>query len=223
MKLTKKDFKSVLVLLLIAIILSAILTVLNFVLYVSPEERTMRGIKAVYGEQKNYLTILEANDETPVWSDNYGFGEISKIYVVDDEIVNGQEEFYVDTDGKFDYLFYATGKGGYSGGSISCWVVVSVNGNEKAISKILQKDNVNQSLISSITQTYYDNMLLSDVTDAYLNGNWFYPKNNPQFTVDSTDAVLNPMSGATWSAKAACNTVNTVIVCVNEFNFGGND
>ena len=50
MRIDKKSVKSVVTLTLLAVIFSAILTILNFVLYVSPEERTMRAIKKIYGE-----------------------------------------------------------------------------------------------------------------------------------------------------------------------------
>ena len=70
MTVTKKDVKAVVVLIAIAVILSAILTILNFVLYVSPEERTMRAIKKMYGEEKEYSVVLDANQENvDAWKD----------------------------------------------------------------------------------------------------------------------------------------------------------
>ena len=115
MKITKSDVKSVSVLLIIAVVLSAILTILNFVLYVSPEERTMRAIKKIYGEEKEYSVILDAKEENQKYKDHYGFGEISTIYKVEGE------------NGSFDYLFKSKGLQGYKGGSITCWVQVNVS------------------------------------------------------------------------------------------------
>ena len=70
MTVTKKDVKAVVVLIAIAVMLSAILTILNFVLYVSPEERTMRAIKKMYGEEKEYSVVLDANQENvDAWKD----------------------------------------------------------------------------------------------------------------------------------------------------------
>ena len=63
MRIDKKSVKSVVTLTLLAVIFSAILTILNFVLFVSPEERAMRAIKKIYGEEKEYSVILDAKEE----------------------------------------------------------------------------------------------------------------------------------------------------------------
>lgn len=211
MKITKNDVKSVSVLLIIAVVLSAILTILNFVLYVSPEERTMRAIKKIYGEEKEYTVILDANEDPSLaWSDPYEFGTISIIYKVDGE------------NGEFDYLFKSTGSKGYKGGSITCWVQVKVSSSDKKIEKIIVESFDKQTLMSKVTSDFWGNMYI-DVTDYYQNGKWFYSNpNDTGFTDDYKNATLNPISNATKSATAGANAVNSVIACMNEFNFGGN-
>ena len=211
MKLTKKDVKSVVVLIAIAVVLSAILTILNFVLYVSPEERTMRAIKKIYGEEKEYSVILDASDEgSSVWEDAYGYGEISLIYKVQNQ-------------NDFDILFKSTGYKGYKGGSITCWVQVKYSGEDKTIEKIIVESFDKQTLMSKVTSSFWSAMYV-DATDSYKNGEWFFanPKDSG-FKDDNPNAILNPISNATYSGAAGCNAVNCVIACVNEFNFGGND
>ena len=211
MRITKKDVKAILVLTLIAVTLSAILTILNFVLYVSPEERTMRAIKKIYGEEKEYSVILDASDEnTSAWKDAYGYGEISLIYKVQNQ-------------NDYDILFKSTGYKGYKGGSITCWVQVNYSGEDVTIKKIIVESFDKQTLMSKVTSSFWSKMFV-DVTDAYKNGEWFFanPKDSG-FTNDNPNAILNPISNATYSGTAGCNAVNSVIACVNEFNFGGNN
>jgi hypothetical protein len=211
MKLTIKDVISIVVLIAIAVILSGILTILNFVLYVSPEERTMRAIKKIYGEEKEYSVILDASDEnTSAWEDAYGYGEISLIYKVQNQ-------------NDYDILFKSTGYKGYKGGSITCWVQVNYSGEDITIKKIIVESFDKQTLMSKVTSSFWSAMYV-DATDAYNNKEWFFANaKDSNFKNDNPSAVLNPISNATYSATAGCNAVNCVIACVNEFNFGGNN
>ena len=211
MTVTKKDVKAVVVLIAIAVILSAILTILNFVLYVSPEERTMRAIKKMYGEEKEYSVILDANQENvDAWKDAYNYGEISLIYKVQNQ-------------NDYDLLFKSKGNYGYKGGSITCWIMVKFDGTNKSIEKIIVESFDKQTLMSKVTSGFWSNMYV-DVTDAYNNKEWFFANSkDSSFKNDNPSAVLNPIGNATYSATAGCNAVNCVIACVNEFDFGGNN
>lgn len=211
MRIDKKSVKSVVTLTLLAVIFSAILTILNFVLYVSPEERTMRAIKKIYGEEKEYSVVLDAtNGPDKVWADAYGYGEISIIYQVDGE------------NGEYDLLFKSKGNKGYKGGSITCWVQVKVSSTSKTIDKIIVESYDKQTLMSKVTSDFWSAMT-GDATSIYKDGKWFY--SNPKdtdFKSQYPNAILNPISNATYSATAGANAINSVIACVNEFNFGGN-
>ena len=56
-------FRCIAVLLALAVVLGGTLAILNDVLYVSPEERTARAIKKIYGENKEY-TIMDEEGKT---------------------------------------------------------------------------------------------------------------------------------------------------------------
>jgi hypothetical protein len=59
--------------------------------------------------------------------------------------------------------------------------------------------------MSKFTSEYYDNFLI-DVTDAFNNGTYIFSSK------EENKAIQNAMSGATYSATAACNAINAVIV-----------
>ena len=188
-------FKCITCLLLIAVISGALLSVLNDVLYVSPEMRTARAIENIYGEKKIYYVILDTDEMTvggnedknlPIEYD--GVGRINKIYEID----NG------------DMLFQATGYHGYKNGTITLWIKAAKNGEVYSIDKVLLETSEKQTLMSKLTGDYYDKFKLNDITEAYKAGNFF--------SATEKDAEnYNPVSGATYSATAAANAVNCVI------------
>ena len=203
-KFFKSDwFKCITVLLVLAVVLGGTLAFLNDLLYVSPKERTQRAIKKIYG-----VEITLTDEDIVLDVDNGGeelsneYGSIQKIYKINN-----------------DLLFKSTGNQGYKNGTISLWLkVVNDNGNYK-IDKVVLDGYEKQTLMSKFSQSYYNNFLI-DVTQSYSNGSGiflFSPKDHP-------DKLENPMSGATKSANAACNAVNTVIKYLtdNNFNVGGN-
>lgn len=202
MKLLKSPwFKCITCLLLIAVISGALLTVLNDLLYVSPEMRTARAIETIYGEEKEYTTKLDVdNDDEPIVFD--GVGNVNKVY----GISNG------------DILFQTTGYQGYKNGTITLWIQVSVYyaepyGNPQdddfgregySIEKIVLQSAEKQTLMSKLTGEFYGKFNLTDVTEAYNNGELFT-------ATEQTAKNYNPVSGATYSAQAAANAVNCVI------------
>ncbi|MBQ6727856.1 MAG: hypothetical protein IJQ87_02845 [Clostridia bacterium] len=199
-------FKCIACLLSIAVISGASLSILNNVLAVSPEMRTARAIKKIYGEEKEYSVVLDidSNDDTknaPIEYD--GVGKINKIYNITD---NG------------DILFQTTGYKGYKNGTITLWIQVSVYyaepyGNPQdddfgcegySIEKIVLQSTEKQTLMSKLTGEFYGGFKLTDVTEAYNNGELFT-------ATEKTAENYNPVSGATYSATAAANAVNCVI------------
>ena len=199
----KQAIKSVFTLTIIAVILSGILAILNSVLFVTPEERTMRAIKKIYKEEKEITAELKIEE-----SFDSEFGEILTIYKIAGE------------NGDYDLLFKSKGEHGYKGGSITCWIQVKVSSGSKSSEKIVVEAYDKQTLMSKVTSAFWGEMCV-DITDDYKE--WFYsnPKDS-DFTAKYPDAKLNPISNATKSATAGANAVNCVIEYVNEYNLGGN-
>lgn len=181
-------FKCISVLLIIALLSGGILALLNDVLYVSPDERSMRAIKKIYGEEKEFSIILDvdSDDENLNKAITYEeFGNINKIYKV------GEQENY-------DLLFCAVGTGGYKNGTITVWIKVVCNGETEKIETVIMESFTKQTLMSKLDGSFYNNFYI-DITDDY-------------FVVKSEqDGTYNPVSGATYSATAANNAVNCVI------------
>lgn len=179
-------FRCVACLLLIAVISGALLASLNDLLYISPEMRTARAIKKIYGEEKEYTVILDAESENAIEYD--GVGKINKIYA----ITNG------------DLLFQTTGYHGYKEGTITLWIKAVQNDEKYAVDKVLLETYEKQTLMSKLTGDFYDGFKLTDITETYQNGNFFS-------ATEKTAENYNPVSGATFSATAACNAVNCAI------------
>lgn len=183
-------FRCISVLLVIAVVLGGLLAVLNDVLYVSPEERTGRAIKKIYGEVKEYSIELDIDNGDEITE--YDFGSVNKVYTVGDK-----------TESSYDALFQVTGYQGYKGGTITLWVKVKISGDEQVIDKVILESYDKQTLMSKFDKNYYETFLI-DITDAYKDGKAFT-------TNTDSGEFSNPMSGATYSATAAVNAVNCVI------------
>lgn len=132
---TSQAFKCVIVLLVIALIAGGLLAILNDVLYVTEEERTMRAIEKVYGEEMQYE---ELSFEADKLANDYG--TLSKVYLLE----NG------------NYLVQATGGNGYKGGTITVWVVLTVkDGTFTGIEKVVLESYEKQTLMSKLTYDVY--------------------------------------------------------------------
>lgn len=205
-KLFKSDwFRCIFTLFLIIICSGASISVLSDVLYVSPQERTARGIQKVYGEEVVYDTIYDVDSEqftinqlAKVQQDNIetDYGKINKIYVIGDE------------SDKYELLFQSVGYKGFKNGTVTVWVRVLVENDVYAVEKVLLESNKSQSLINNLDAKYYQNFELSDVTKAW--------KNKEFFTTESNGVNVNPVAGATYSANAGNNAVNVVINYIGE-------
>lgn len=181
-------FKCISVLLIIALISGGVLALLNDLLFVSPLERSMRAIKKIYGEEKEFSTLIDtdSDDETinsPIEFEEYG--TINKIY----KVQNGNTS---------DLLFRTTGIGGYKNGTITLWVQVVYQNNQEKIQKVILEGFEKQTLMSKLDGSFYDNYLI-DIPDDYFVEN------------KDEQGLLNPVSGATYSATASNNAVNCVI------------
>ena len=132
---TSQAFKCIIVLLVIALIAGGLLAILNDVLSVSEEERTMRAIEKVYGEEMQYEELIF--EENQLTND---YGSLSKVYLLE----NG------------NYLVQATGGNGYKGGTITVWVVLTVkDGAFAGIEKVVLESYEKQTLMSKLTYDVY--------------------------------------------------------------------
>lgn len=182
-------FKCIACLLAIAVISGALLATLNDVLAVSPETRTARAITKIYGEEKEYATVLDVdNGGEPIVFD--GVGQINKIYKVSD-----------------DLLFQTTGYKGYKNGTVTLWIKVIKNGEKYSIDKILLQSFEKQTLMNNLSDKFYEKFTLTDVTEMYESGNFFFADAKADKKLPENNVVAN----ATGSSTAACNAVNCVI------------
>lgn len=143
-------FKSVSVLLAIVLIAGALLAILNDVLYVTPTERRNRVFAKIYGGDVTEREVLLGENDDPI---SYTGGEVSQAYFMSDG----------------SYAVQATGKGGFSGGSITVWVIFSCTGDREngnlaleGIEKVVYESNVNQSYINRFTSENYNVFTLHD-------------------------------------------------------------
>jgi Na+-translocating ferredoxin:NAD+ oxidoreductase RnfG subunit len=128
-----KSFKCVLVLLCIALVAGALLSICNDLLGVSEEERVGRTIKGIYGKQVSYTVV-----NTDYTTEN---GSIDKVYYL--------------ADG--NYLIKATGKGGYKMGTVTVWLVAKFSdGAFAGIGSVSVADYEKQTLMSKITSSFMD-------------------------------------------------------------------
>ncbi len=99
------------------------------------------------------------------------------------------KDCYILSNG--DYLVLATGKQGYANGNITLYVAVS---QQKVVKNVVLKEYAGQTLMSKLTTLY-----------GKYNG--LTPESEVNMVV----------SGATYSAKAANNAVETALQFVNQY------
>ena len=128
-------------------------------------------------------------------------------------IYGGKEAYkVVFTDGGkevLNYLVSSTGKRGYAGGNVTCWVAITVeNGVISGIYKVVISQSASQTLMSDINGS----SILQDIADGYESGIQYVPdKDNDEYIV----------AGATMSSTAVCNSVNGALSYVGDL-LGGN-
>lgn len=194
-------FRCISTLLVIILFSGSSISILSDVLYVSPEERTMRGIIKVYGTAIDYDTVYDVDNADYSLEDlptkqqaliKQDQGEITKIYKV----------------GNDELLFQSIGFGGFKNGTVTLWVRVKIQNDKYSIEQVVLETNKSQSLINNLKGSYYANFELTDVTDAWKKGELF--------TTEKGQVNSNPVAGATYSANAGNNAVNCVIKYVGE-------
>lgn len=161
-------FKCIVTLLCVLLVSGIFLTVMNGLLEVTPEEKRDRAISKIYGTTVSVEEVATT-----------GFNDDSATI----------DEAYKVEDG--NYLIKSTGLGAYSGGSVTCWVVVKVSNNTvTGIGKVVIDSNTKQTLMSQFT-------------DGVLNQ--FSAKYNPDQPFESS---IITGATATLTKNAICNSVN---------------
>ncbi len=104
--------------------------------------------------------------------------------------------YYIEDDG--NYLINATGTGGFSGGSVTCWVVVAMtDGIVSGVEKVVIDSNSGQSYINKVNK----DSILGEFAGTF----------------DSGEEVSSWQgTGATYSLNAIANSVNTALQFVRE-------
>ncbi len=177
-------FKCIVFLLVLMAILGGTLAVLNDALFVPPKERALRAINKIYGKDMNFTVEMDVDAGDKAIKSQNGFGTINKIYNIEEDI-----------------LFQATGVNGYKNGTITLWIRVIKEANRYSIEKIVLETYEKQTLMSRLDNSFYKKFYI-DVTN-----------NTDFFSADSkvSSPNKNLISGATYSANAACNAVNCVM------------
>lgn len=141
-----QTFKCIMVLLVIALISGGLLAIFSDVFSVSEEERTLRAIKSIYGEEIAYETVFDADTD----ADSYAATDAGFI-----------EKAYLLADG--NYLIKATGKNGYKSGTVTLWGVVSTDGDAAAITKLSVASYEQQTLMSKFDSKTLDKAKDDDI------------------------------------------------------------
>lgn len=136
-------FKCVAVLMLITLIAGALLAIFNDLLYVSPAERRNRVFKKLYGGDVTEQQVLLGDDSDGL---SYGNGTVTQAYLMSDGT----------------YAIQAIGKGGYAGGSITVWVILTCTGSQEngnlkltGIEKVVYESSEKQSYIGRFSDADY--------------------------------------------------------------------
>jgi len=189
------SFKCIVTLLSILLVCGIFLTVMYGLLEVTDEERLSRAINKIYGRDvNNGEDLLKDSNEKPT----YGSAEIQQAYKIT-----------FDDSEEVNYLVQATGKGGYGGGTVTCWVAVVISDdgeNIGGIGKVSIASNSGQSFISKITGSYLD---------SFSTG---FEKDYGELGFTTEAGYLT--SGASMSSNAINNAVNGAVDFVDQVVLG---
>ena len=109
---------------------------------------------------------------------------------------NINSAYYIEDDG--NYLVNATGTGGFSGGTVTCWVVINMNdGTVSGVGKVVIDSNSGQSYISRVNK----DSVLSQFEGEFEEGE---------------EASAWTGTGATMSLTAITGAVNTALSFAKE-------
>lgn len=202
-------FKCIIVLLSVLLICGVFLTVMYSFLKVSEGERLQRAIGKIYGDTEVKIygkddVLISASDENPKGlTSKVSLSEESADILAAYKIVYDEKggEINDGTDDVVNLLIQSVGKGGFSGGTVTCWISVIVEGNAVAgVDKVSIASNVNQSFIGKIT-------------DGFLGD--FKGATDGDFSIDGDDG--HKVSGASKSSNAINHAVNGALKWAKEY------
>lgn len=177
-------FKCIVVLLAIALVAGGLLAILNDLLAVSAEERTMRAIESVYGESLAYESLDFEESEL---SNEYG--TIDQVYLLE----NGA------------YMVRSTGGNGYKNGTVTMWVVLDPTDAGYDIYKVVLEEYSKQTLMSQFGNSFYT--VYTAHNDELADGNvWFSVEadgiqNTQAGATMSSRAINNSVNCALYFAR----------------------
>lgn len=191
--LKSKAFQAILVLLCIALVSGGLLSILNDVLYISPDEKTQRAIKEVYGSTMEFVDMSENLDTQA----NNKYGSVENLYLLSDG----------------NYLIKVVGINGYKQGTVSLWLVAEFsNNNFLGLKKVVLESYEKQTLMSQFSSKFYE--VYAENDEFVIGGGYFSVSSN-------TDDMQNLSSGATYSSNAINNAVNCGLAYIRASLIGG--
>ncbi|MCD8309176.1 MAG: hypothetical protein LUD19_04900 [Clostridia bacterium] len=202
------SFKCIIVLLAIVLVCGIILTICNDLFEVTDEEKLNRTLSSFYGEDVNTEYIYDSDIEDLNLEYTSGTIETTELEVdgTDKNIVVFKILSYASTGEEInDYLLKVTGTGGYSGGSVTCWIAFTMNSDfteMKGVRSVSIDSNVSQSYISKIKSSN-----LEYFSTAY----------------DGANFDTQTGTGASFSMGAITNAVNLAMEFVNTTLLGAED
>lgn len=198
-------FKCLITLLAVLLASGVLLGIAYGFLEVSAGERLQRAIGKIYGEGE--FTVYGLNDEKIDASNSDPKSLVTDSLAVGDATVTEAYKIVFDEGGAVEYLVQSIGKGGYSGGTVTCWVTVKIDGakNIKGVGKVTVAGNVGQSFIGKIT----DDMLNKFSQDF---------KGGEITSFYTSDGYVS--TGASLSSTAICNAVNGAVAYVDQVILG---
>ena len=194
-------FKCIVTLLCVLLVSGVLLTVAYGFMEVSNGERLQRAVKKVYAGSS---TVIVSGVDGEISADEKDPKGLVSDYKPDKAVILSAYKITFKDKEDVHYLVQSRGKGGYSGGSVTCWVAIKVdleNNKILKIEKVQIGENSGQSFIGKITDK-----MLSDFTKRL-------PEDG--FTTKGDDATVS--TGATFSSNAICNSVNGAVAWVKDY------
>ncbi len=188
-------FKCIAVLLSIVLICGILLTLCNALFFVTDEERTARAVAKVFpGEEVTYTQ-----------------DEVAAKYA-DTASYSVSQAFTMTGSRKGQYLLNVTGKGGYSSGTVTCWILIEAvsgdttnPGSFTGIEKVVVTANTNQSFINYIGEDDIQAVIDKQENNGFTNYDTSGIKTGATF---SLGAIANAMNGAkTYTESVYCGLV----------------
>lgn len=193
-------FKCIIALLCVLLVSGIFLTVAYGFLEVTDGERLQRAVSKVYPDVTVTIYGLDENGNEKIIDakEKQPKSLVSEKVTVDNSEITDVYKIVYKENGAdvLNYLVQSTGKGGYSGGSVTCWVAVEMDstGNISGIGKVTIASNSGQSFIGKITGSFLDSFSTGYTDDVYYS---------------TLDGYVS--TGASLSSNAICNAVNSAI------------